>query len=93
MFGSKEYVYYVCVYICTSSNKYSHTLIWASLVAQVVKNLLANAGHKGDSVSIPGSGRYPGEGNDNPLQYFLLGKFHGLGGLAGKVHGVASSWA
>ena len=50
MFGSKEYVYYVCVYICTSSNKYSHTLIWASLVAQVVKNLLANAGPKGDSV-------------------------------------------
>ena len=26
----------------------------------------------GDPGSIPGSGRSPGEGNDNPLQYFCL---------------------
>ena len=26
----------------------------------------------GDSGSIPGSGRYPGEGNGNPLQYSCL---------------------
>ena len=32
----------------------------------VVKNLPANAG---DSSSIPGSGRSPGEGNGNRLQY------------------------
>ena len=32
----------------------------------VVKNLPANVG---DSGSIPGSGRSPGEGNGNPLQY------------------------
>ena len=43
---------------------------WASLVAQALKNQPANAG---DSGSIPGSGRYPGEGNDNPLQYSCLG--------------------
>jgi len=36
----------------------------------VVKNLLANAG---DMSLIPGLGRAPGEGNDNPLQYFWLG--------------------
>ena len=30
----------------------------------VVKNLPANAG---DAVSISGSGRFPGEGNGNPL--------------------------
>ena len=30
------------------------------------KNLPANAG---DAGSIPGSGRYPGEGNDSTLQY------------------------
>ena len=35
----------------------------------VVKNPPANAGGAG---SIPGSGRYPGEGNDNPLQYSCL---------------------
>ena len=35
----------------------------------VVKNLPANAG---DSDSIPGSGRSPGEGNGNSLQYACL---------------------
>ena len=38
----------------------------------VVKNLPANAGHSGDRGSIPGSGRSPGEGNGNPLQYSCL---------------------
>ena len=43
----------------------------ASLVAQWLKKkgLPANAGNMG---SIPGSGRSPGEGNGNPLQYSLL---------------------
>ena len=40
----------------------------ASLVTSV-KNLPANAG---DKSSIPASGRLPGEGNDNPLQYSCL---------------------
>ena len=35
----------------------------------VVKNLSANAGDLRDVGSIPGSGRYPGEGHDNLLQY------------------------
>ena len=35
----------------------------------VVKNPPANAG---DTGSIPGSGRSPGEGNGNPLQYSCL---------------------
>ena len=42
----------------------------ASLVAQVGKNLPANAGDPG---SVPGLGRSPGEGDDNPLQYSCLG--------------------
>ena len=36
----------------------------------VLKNLLVKAGEVG---SIPGLGRYPGEGNGNPLQYYCLG--------------------
>ena len=36
----------------------------------MVKNLPAHAGAEGDVVSIPGSGRSPGGGNGNPLQYF-----------------------
>ena len=38
----------------------------------MVKNLPANAGVIGDTGSIPGLGRSPGEGNDNPLQYSYL---------------------
>ena len=38
----------------------------------VVKNLPANAGASGDVGSIPGSGRFPGGGNGNPLQYSCL---------------------
>ena len=33
----------------------------------VVKTPPANARDVGDSGSIPGSGRFPGEGNDSPL--------------------------
>lgn len=36
----------------------------------MVKNSSANAG---DSSSVPGSGRFPGEGNSNPLKYSCLG--------------------
>ena len=39
----------------------------------VVKNLPAEAGDSGDAGSIPGSGRSPGGGNDNPLQHSCLG--------------------
>ena len=35
----------------------------------VVKNLPADAG---DTGSIPGSGRFPGKGDGNPLQYSCL---------------------
>ena len=33
----------------------------------------ASAYNEGDLVSIPGSGRSPGEGNGNPLQYQFVG--------------------
>ena len=49
-----------------------HYLLWASQVALVVKNPPASAGDVGDMGSIPGSGRNPGEGNGNPLQYSCL---------------------
>ena len=36
------------------------------------KESACNAGDTEDTGSIPGSGRSPGEGNDNPLQYSYL---------------------
>ena len=47
-----------------------------------VKNLPANAGDVRDAGSIPGSGRFPGEGFGNPLQYSCLENPHGQGNLA-----------
>ena len=44
----------------------------ASQVALVIKNLPANAVDIRDVGSISGSGRTPGEGNGNPLQYSCL---------------------
>ena len=52
----------------------------------MVKNLPASAG---DAGLIPGLGRYPGEGNGNPLQYSFLGNPTDRGDWQATVHGVA----
>ena len=41
-------------------------------MALVVKNMSANAGDVRGVGLIPGSGRSPGRGHDNPLQYACL---------------------
>ena len=51
-----------------------------------VKNLPINAG---DAGSIPGSGRFPGEGNGSPPQYSCLGNPMDRGAWWVTVHGVA----
>ena len=62
-----------------------YPLYWASLVAQVVKNLPVNAGDMG---SISGLGRSPGEGNGNLLQYSCLGNPIDRGAWQATIHGV-----
>ena len=57
----------------------------------VVKNLPANAGDMGDAGSIPGSGRSPGGGNGNPLQYSCLEHPMDRGAWRAIVHRVAKS--
>ena len=52
----------------------------------VVKNLPVNVG---DADSIPVSGRSPGRGNGNPLQYFCLGNPRDRGAWWAIIHGVA----
>ena len=49
----------------------------------VVKNLPANAGDLRDVGSIPASGRSPGGGHGNLLQYSCLENLHGQRSLAG----------
>ena len=57
----------------------------------VVKNLLANAEDSGDVGLIPGSGRFPGEGNGNPLQYSCLENPMDRGVWWVMVHGVKAT--
>jgi len=54
----------------------------------VINNLPANTGDIRDASSIPGSGRYPGEGNGNPLQYSCLENPMDRGAWWATVHGV-----
>ena len=51
----------------------------------------ASAYNAGDLGSIPGSGRSPGEGNGNPLQYPCLENPMDGGLWWATVHGVAKS--
>ena len=52
----------------------------------MVKKPPANAG---DAGLIPGSGRFPGRGNGNPLRYPCLGNPMDRGAWWATVHGIA----
>ena len=56
----------------------------------VVKKPQANAGDARDMALIPGSGRSPGEGNSNALQYSCLQTSMDRGAWQATVHGVTS---
>ena len=59
----------------------------------MIKNLPANAGDSGDEGSIAGSGRSPGGGHGNPLQYVSLENPMDRGAWQATVHGVTKSQA
>ena len=59
----------------------------ASQVAPVVKNLPVNAGDTRDVGSIPGSGRSPGGGDSNPLQYSCVENPMDCSPPGSSVHG------
>ena len=54
----------------------------------MVNNLSANAGDTEDAGLIPGSGRSPGGGNGNPLQYSCQDNPMERGSWWTTVHGV-----
>ena len=64
----------------------------ASQVALAVRNPPINTGDLRDASSIPGSGKSPGEGNGNPLQYSCLGNPMDRGARQATVHGVTKEW-
>ena len=57
----------------------------------MVKKILANAGDERDGGLIPGSGRSPGEGNGNQLQYSCLENPMARGTWWATVHRMAKS--
>ena len=68
--------------------------LMSSQVVLVVKNLPANAGDVRDACSISGrsnSGRPPGEGHGNPLQYSCLENPMDRRAWQAAVHGIAKS--
>ena len=60
-------------------------------MAPVIKNPAANAGDKRDPGSITGSGRFPGGGNGNPVQFPCLAKPMDKEDLWATVHSVTQS--
>ena len=56
------------------------------------KESACRAGDTGDVGLIPGFGRSPGGGNDNPFQYSCLGNPMDRGAWQAKVHGVTENW-
>ena len=57
----------------------------------VGKESECNAGDPGASGSVPGLGRFPGEGNGNPLQYSCMENFIDRGAWSATVHWVSKS--
>jgi len=51
----------------------------------------ASTNNAGDPGLIPGLGRFPGEGNGNPLQYSCLENSMDGGTWWATVHGIAES--
>ena len=57
----------------------------------MVENLPANAGDERDVVSIPGSGRSPGEADGSLIQYSCLENSMNRGAWWATVHVIAKS--
>ena len=74
-----------------SSKTRNRTTIWSSSDFLGGLDGKTSAYNVGDTGSIPGSERSPGEGNGNPLQYSCLKNPMDGGAWWATVHGVAKS--
>ena len=83
------YIIYVCIYIyiCIYIKLYISILLCSSSR----KESICNAGDTGDMGLILGSGRSPGRGNGNPLQYSSLENTMNRGAWWAVIHRIAKS--
>ena len=78
--------------------KTAYTVEWSLLLRILLSSvvsegfLVKNPASEGDSGSFPESGRSPGGGNGNSLQYSCLKNSMDRGAWWAKVHGVAKNW-
>ena len=72
-----------------ASSFFNNSIIGSS----VGKELTGNAGDTGDVSFVRGSGRFPGEGHGNPLQYSGLENSTDRGAWWATFYGVTKSWA
>ena len=73
-------------------NYFKWGLCKASQVALVLKNSPANAGDVRDGSLIAGSGRSPGGGHGNPLQYSCLENPLDRGARWATIHRITQNW-
>ena len=83
-----HFLWMYSLYVFNLGHRFITGYLQASLMAQRVKSLPANAGDLG---SIPGSGRSPGGGHGNPLPYSCLENPMGRGAWWARVHRVTKS--
>ena len=95
----------VCVCVCVSSVSTYEQGIVSTIYKHLIEILLhlrvtdfpggsdgkASVYNAGDPGSRPGLGRFPGEGNGNPLQYYCLENPMDRGAWQAAVYGVAKS--
>ena len=78
-------------YLTSSLNKRTFSVCYPTYYAVSRSDSKASACNEGDPGSIPGSGRSPGEGNGNPLQYSCLENSMDGGAWWTTVHGGKES--
>ena len=82
--------FFIVVHFCTSFTR-DLIIVKGFPSGSVIKNPPTNAGDLRDEGLISGSGRSPGGGNGNPLQYSCLENPMGRRAWWARVHGAAES--
>ena len=82
----------ICIYKTQYKRTEAAQRVSASELALMVKNPPANARDMRDTGLVPGSGRSPGGGHGNPLQYSCLKNPLNTGAWWAMAHKVAKSW-
>ena len=90
--SSRKNIYFCFIDHAKAFDCVDHNKLWKILQEmRISDHLKVSAWNAGDPDSIPGSGRSPGEGNDNPLQYSCLENPMEGGARWATVHGVSKS--